>query len=142
VNHIQSCALNAWNTWVHLRRQWSCVGILCSQNRVGNLQDMPSTSGRGCGCGCSSSWKVDCGKHSRSVGHLYRIARVGIVDDINEQNSNEVVDSRGRRCTRQSRPQFRCIFRDASSVAREDSIDPRAWMLRTNKVRYRTELAP
>jgi len=128
---------------VLLRRRWSCVWISSGQECVGILQGMRCTSWNG--CGCSPSWNdipdrgPDRGKHSRSDCLLFRIARFGALDGLDTQNSEEGVDSHGRRCIRQSRPQFRCTSRDGSFGVHEDSNDPRAWRLRTRLDRYRTE---
>ncbi len=134
----RSCALNATYVQVPFRKQWSCAWISSSQECVSILQGMRCTSWDG--CGCSPSWNgipdrgPDREKHSRSDCLLFRIARFGALDGLNKQNSKEDVDSRGRRCIRQSLPQFRCTSRDGSFGVHDDSNDPRAWRLRTTRL--------
>ena len=97
---------------------------------MGSLQGMWRTSWHGCGGGPTGKNILDHGKISHRNRHLYRIARVGALDGLNKQNPKEEVDSHGRRCIRQSRPQFRCTSRDVTLGAPEDSNYPRAWRLR------------
>lgn len=136
----RSCALNARYVQVPLCKQWSCVWILCNQGCVGSLQGMQRTSWHGCDCDPTGKNIPDRGKNSRRNRHFYRIARVGALRDLNKQNSKGVVDSHGRRCIRQSRPQFRYTSRDGSPGAHEDSNYPKAWRLQKNKLSNPTEL--
>ena len=129
----RSCALNARYVQVPLRRQWSCAWISSSHQCVDIPQGMRCTSWNG--CGCSPSWNdvPDRGRHSRSDCLLFRIAGFSALDSLNKQNQKEEVDPHGRRCIRQSRPQFRSTSRDGSFDVHEDSNDPRAWRLRTTR---------